>query len=100
MQYSSFVAGLIGVLVGTMFRARALVAACVVTFLASFLTMIVTGLSPWTALAIAFGLIFTMQAVYLLSLLLVYGRSRLAARFTVLTEPRQELQHRVGKTAS
>lgn len=99
MQYSFIIAGLIGVLTGTMFRARALIAACGVTFVTALITLIVAGWSPWAALAGAFGLIFTMQAFYLLGLLLVYGRARLAARFAALAGPRQDLRHRAGKTA-
>jgi hypothetical protein len=100
MQFSFFIAGLIGVLMGTRLRARALVLICAATFVATLIATILMGWSYWASIGAAFGLSFTVQAFYLVGLVLVFGKNELVKRFAALAESEQHLPRRIGKTVS
>lgn len=65
MHYSFIVMSLIGMLTGGFFRASALVLLCMITFLGALITLIVMEWSIWAALAMAFGLTFSVQVFYI-----------------------------------
>jgi hypothetical protein len=98
MQYTFFVAGLIGVLTGTRLRARALVVVCAGAFAGTLVTMIAGGWSVWASLGAAFGLTFTLQLFYLLGLMIVCGKNEFVRRFAALAESHENIPRRAGKT--
>lgn len=97
MQFTILLAGLIGVLTGTSFRARALVAICSVTFVASLGIALASGCSILSSLGGAFATTFTLQFFYLVGLTLVYGKDELVRRFASLAEPREDMPRRLTK---
>lgn len=98
MQFTFLIAGLIGVLTGTRFRAKALIVICATTFAGTLVIAILAEWSAWGAVAAAFGLTFTLQVFYVVGLLLVFGKGELARRFAALTESQDDIPRRIGKT--
>jgi hypothetical protein len=98
MQYSFFIVGLISMLTGTYLHASALIAICIAAFIIGIIAFIAIGWSALWAVAGAFGLVFTIQLFYIIGLLLVYGKDRLAERFLDISDDEDNLPRRAGKT--